>query len=104
MSRPHLDPVHGADLVVLSHLRWPWVWQRPQHLISRLAAERRAGGGRARIVEGAVGARGARGPPLPPSGGEAPHYARPRQLRRPHPVPVAGYVGVLDERIDLELL
>lgn len=25
------------DLVVLSHLRWNWVWQRPQHLISRLA-------------------------------------------------------------------
>jgi glycosyltransferase involved in cell wall biosynthesis len=28
------------DLVVFSHLRWSWVWQRPQHLISRLAAER----------------------------------------------------------------
>lgn len=26
------------DLVVYSHLRWSWVWQRPQHLISRLAA------------------------------------------------------------------
>ena len=25
------------DLVVLSHLRWVFVWQRPQHLISRLA-------------------------------------------------------------------
>ena len=25
------------DLVVLSHLRWTFVWQRPQHLISRLA-------------------------------------------------------------------
>jgi len=29
------------DLVVLSHLRWPWVWQRPQHLVSRLARSRR---------------------------------------------------------------
>ncbi len=29
------------ELVVLSHLRWTWVWQRPQHLISRLAATRR---------------------------------------------------------------
>ena len=29
------------DLVVLSHLRWAWVYQRPQHLISRLAAGRR---------------------------------------------------------------
>jgi glycosyltransferase involved in cell wall biosynthesis len=29
------------ELVVLSHLRWDWVWQRPQHLISRLARSRR---------------------------------------------------------------
>lgn len=29
------------DLVVLSHLPWAWVWQRPQHLISRLAPGRR---------------------------------------------------------------
>jgi glycosyltransferase involved in cell wall biosynthesis len=28
-------------LVVLSHLPWDWVWQRPQHLVSRLAAGRR---------------------------------------------------------------
>src|SRR3981081_1371150 len=28
----------GMPLVVFSPLRWPWVWQRPQHLISRLAA------------------------------------------------------------------
>jgi glycosyltransferase involved in cell wall biosynthesis len=28
------------ELVVLSHLRWHFVWQRPQHLISRLAARR----------------------------------------------------------------
>ena len=27
-----------SDLVVLSHLRWAFVWQRPQHLISRLSA------------------------------------------------------------------
>jgi len=30
-----------SDLVVLSHLRWVSVWQRPQHLISRLARNRR---------------------------------------------------------------
>ncbi len=30
-----------SELVVLSHLRWTFVWQRPQHLISRLARERR---------------------------------------------------------------
>jgi glycosyltransferase involved in cell wall biosynthesis len=29
------------DLIVLSHLRWDWVWQRPQHLISRIGAGRR---------------------------------------------------------------
>ena len=30
----------APDLVVLSHLRWIFVWQRPQHLISRLARGR----------------------------------------------------------------
>ncbi|MDQ4143940.1 MAG: UDP-galactopyranose mutase, partial [Actinomycetota bacterium] len=29
------------DLVVFSHLRWTFVWQRPQHLISRIAKSRR---------------------------------------------------------------
>ena len=29
------------DLIVFSHLRWDFVWQRPQHLISRLARSRR---------------------------------------------------------------
>ncbi len=29
------------ELVVFSHLPWTFVWQRPQHLISRLARERR---------------------------------------------------------------
>ena len=32
--------VLAADaLVCFSHLRWDWVWQRPQHLLSRLAHE-----------------------------------------------------------------
>jgi glycosyltransferase involved in cell wall biosynthesis len=39
------------DLVVLSHLRWSWVWQRPQHLVSRLAAARAAAGARTWFVE-----------------------------------------------------
>jgi glycosyltransferase involved in cell wall biosynthesis len=39
------------DLVVLSHLRWVWVWQRPQHLISRLAEERKGSGSRTWFVE-----------------------------------------------------
>jgi glycosyltransferase involved in cell wall biosynthesis len=41
----------APDLVVLSHLRWPWVWQRPQHLVSRLAAARSSGGARTWFVE-----------------------------------------------------
>lgn len=31
----------AADLVCLSHLRWDFVYQRPQHLLSRFAKERR---------------------------------------------------------------
>jgi len=31
----------STDLVVLSHLRWTFVWQRPQHIVSRLATDRR---------------------------------------------------------------
>ena len=31
----------GYDLVCLSHLRWDFVYQRPQHLLSRCARERR---------------------------------------------------------------
>src|SRR5215203_6960534 len=29
------------DVVCLSHLRWDWVWQRPQHLLSRCACRQR---------------------------------------------------------------
>ena len=29
------------DVVCLSHLRWDWVWQRPQHLLSRCARSSR---------------------------------------------------------------
>jgi UDP-galactopyranose mutase len=32
-----MEPAN-AQLVCISHLSWDWVWQRPQHLISRLAA------------------------------------------------------------------
>lgn len=43
---------HGTrDLVVVSHLRWTWVWQRPQHLVSRLAAQRARSGHRTWFVE-----------------------------------------------------
>ncbi len=30
-----------GDLLVFSHLRWDFVWQRPQHLLTRLASDRR---------------------------------------------------------------
>jgi glycosyltransferase involved in cell wall biosynthesis len=30
-----------TELVVLSHLRWDWVWQRPQQLISRMSANQK---------------------------------------------------------------
>jgi glycosyltransferase involved in cell wall biosynthesis len=46
-ARPQGEP----DLVVLSHLRWPWVWQRPQHVVSRLARRRAAAGARTWFVE-----------------------------------------------------
>jgi glycosyltransferase involved in cell wall biosynthesis len=38
------------------------------------------------------------------SGVEAAHYRSSRSLRRPHERPVAGYVGVVDERLDVQLL
>ena len=44
-------PARQADLVVLSHLRWTWVWQRPQHLISRLSEGRARAGARTWFVE-----------------------------------------------------
>jgi UDP-galactopyranose mutase len=33
--------MHAPDLVVFCHLRWNFVYQRPQHLLSTLAADRR---------------------------------------------------------------
>lgn len=48
------DPVRSPlepDLVVLSHLRWTFVWQRPQHLVSRFAAARAERGARTWFVE-----------------------------------------------------
>ena len=33
------DPLGDAVVVCFSHLRWDWVWQRPQHIFSRLAQE-----------------------------------------------------------------
>ncbi len=35
------EPGGKPDLVALSHLRWSFVYQRPQHLMSRFARERR---------------------------------------------------------------
>ena len=44
-------PPTSPDLIVLSHLRWVFVWQRPQHLVSRFAALRAATGARTWFVE-----------------------------------------------------
>jgi glycosyltransferase involved in cell wall biosynthesis len=38
-SNVGVSQVADGTLVVLSHLRWNWVWQRPQHIVSRLAAQ-----------------------------------------------------------------
>ncbi|MDQ2746189.1 MAG: glycosyltransferase family 1 protein, partial [Acidobacteriota bacterium] len=35
------DALPNYDLVCLSHLRWDFVYQRPQHLMSRFAGQRR---------------------------------------------------------------
>lgn len=35
--RAAVPSVASYTLIVLSHLGWDWVWQRPQHLLSRLA-------------------------------------------------------------------
>jgi glycosyltransferase involved in cell wall biosynthesis len=39
-----------------------------------------------------------------PSGVEPEHFASAKGMRTPHERPVAGYVGVIDERLDLELI
>src|SRR4051794_30780373 len=31
--------VAGDDILCFSHLRWTWVWQRPQHLLTQLAQQ-----------------------------------------------------------------
>src|SRR4029450_9424473 len=43
MAVPTRDPGLRLmnDLVCFSHLRWSWVYQRPQHLMSRAARDRR---------------------------------------------------------------
>jgi UDP-galactopyranose mutase len=40
-SEEDADGASHYDLVCLSHLRWDFVYQRPQHLLSRFARERR---------------------------------------------------------------
>jgi hypothetical protein len=49
--RSDIEGTSSPHLIVLSHLRWEWVWQRPQHLVSRFAAERAAEGGQTWFVE-----------------------------------------------------
>ena len=37
--RTTMDPSNRSAILCFSHLRWEFVWQRPQHLLSRAAAE-----------------------------------------------------------------
>jgi glycosyltransferase involved in cell wall biosynthesis len=60
-------------------------------------------GGRS-LHRSAASVRGTAATHLFPSGVECDHYAASRRLRHPHDRPVAGYVGVIDERLDLELI
>jgi glycosyltransferase involved in cell wall biosynthesis len=54
-----LHAANDDELVVLSHLRWDWVWQRPQHLVSRIGRGRRTW-----FVEEPLPVPGAEGPRL----------------------------------------
>ncbi len=60
-------------------------------------------GGRS-LHRSAVAVRGSHGTHAFPSGVECDHYARSRQLRHDNHRHVAGYVGVIDERLDLDLI
>jgi glycosyltransferase involved in cell wall biosynthesis len=57
-----------------------------------------------RSIDAGVRSRCDRETHLFPSGVEPEHYAGARSLREPRDRPVAGYVGVIDERMDLELV
>jgi glycosyltransferase involved in cell wall biosynthesis len=80
-TQDHGDGANSGplDLVCFSHLRWNFVLQRPQHLLSRFARERR--------VFFSV---------------HGPMRAPEDQAALPHPR--LGYHGVVDERLDLSLL
>jgi glycosyltransferase involved in cell wall biosynthesis len=57
-----------------------------------------------RSIDAGVRARCDRETHLFPSGVEPEHYAGARSLREPRERPVAGYVGVIDERMDLDIV
>src|SRR6185503_11275458 len=40
-TNTYTPPGESTDLVCFSHLRWDFVYQRPQHLLSRCARDRR---------------------------------------------------------------
>lgn len=41
VSSTELRMLRSSDMLVFSHLRWSWVYQRPQHLMTRAAQTRR---------------------------------------------------------------
>jgi glycosyltransferase involved in cell wall biosynthesis len=77
----------STDVVCLSHLRWDFVFRRPNHLMSRSANDH-----------------------VFPSSVDIDHFGRARrsrvdpfdQVSLPHPR--IGFFGVLDERLDRDLL
>jgi glycosyltransferase involved in cell wall biosynthesis len=67
------------------------------------AADIAFAGGRS-LYRSAASVRGEEWTRLYPSGVECGHYEQSRALRTPHERPVVGYVGVLDERLDLPMV
>jgi glycosyltransferase involved in cell wall biosynthesis len=54
---PRLEVGSQGDMLCLSHLRWEWVFQRPQHLLTRAAKHRRVFFFEEPIYEGTDSAR-----------------------------------------------
>jgi glycosyltransferase involved in cell wall biosynthesis len=72
--------IYMSDLIVFSHLRWDFVYQRPQHLLSRFAAKRRVF-----FIEEPVRRDG-------PAGFDRSHPCAGVTVLRPHtPVEAAGF-------------
>lgn len=81
------------DLICISHLRWDFVWQRPQQLLSRLAQH-----GRVLFVEEPVTNPDAQEPYLEVYPGRAPDGARVTVVRLMQPADSHYWIGHDDPR------